>query len=143
MSLFGLGHRSSENVSLLTLVALNNNLGNDHNTGALDLRANHCIYLHSPTLTNYKVLGPAGSRSCLARIAVNSGYGSILTHQHSGHVLDYIPCGGVTLRTLSFDLRNANNEVVDMRGGHVSFSIIFSVSPFVYKKNAKVTCQLH
>ena len=70
MSLFGLGHRSSENVSLSTLIALNNNLGNDHNTGALDLRANHCVYLHSPTLTNYKVLGPAGSRSCIARIAI-------------------------------------------------------------------------
>ena len=98
MSLFGLGHRSSENMSLSTLLSLGNNLGNDHNTGALDLRANHCIYLHSPTLTNYKVLGPAGSRSCITCIAVNSGYGSILTHQHSGHVLDYIPCGGVTLQ---------------------------------------------
>ena len=71
------------------------------------------------------MLGPAGSRPCLARIAVNSGYGTILTHQHPGHMMDYIPCGGVTLRTLSFDLRNANNETVDMRGGHVSFSIIF------------------
>ena len=69
-----------------------------------------------------------GSRSCIARIAVNSGYGSILTNQHSGHVLDYISCGGVTLKTLSFELRNANNEVVDMRGGHVSFSIIFQFS---------------
>ena len=131
MSLFGLGHRSSENVSLSTLVALNNILGNDHNTGALDLRANHCIYLHSPTLTNHKVLGPEGSRSCIARIAVNSGYGSILTHQHSGHVLDLIPCGGVTLRTIDFDLRKANHQPVDMRGGHVSFSIVFSASPLV------------
>ena len=125
MSLFGLGPRSSENATLNELVILGNALGNTHYTGALDLRANHCIYLHSPTLTNYKVLGPAGSRSCIARVAVNSGYGSILTHQHSGHVLDYIPCGGVTLRTIDFDLRNANNQAVDMRGGHVSFSIIF------------------
>ena len=125
-----------------TLIALNNVLGNDHNTGALDLRANHCVYLHSPTLAHYKVLGPAGSRSCIARIAVNSGYGSILTHQHSGHVLDYIPCGGVTLRTLSFELRNANNEVVDMRGGHVSFSIIF-LFPLLCKTITKVKCQLH
>ena len=79
----------------------------------------------------------------MARIAVNSGHGSILTHQHSGHVLDYIPCGGVTLRTLSFELRNANNEVVDMRGGHVSFSIIFFSFPFGVKKITKVKCQSH
>ena len=112
---------------------LGNDLGNEHHAGTLDLRANHCIYLHSPTLTHYKVLGPAGSRSVIARVAVNSGYGSILTHQHSGHVLDYIPCGGVTLRTLSCELRNANNELVFMRGGHVSFSIMFSATPLVSK----------
>ena len=129
MSLLGLGPRSSENISLNDLLSLSNDLGNEHYTGALDLRANHCIYLHSPNLTNYKVLGPASSRSCIARVAVNSGYGSILTHQHSGHPLDYVPCGGVTLRTLLFEIRNANNEVVEMRGGHVSFSIIFHVSP--------------
>ena len=131
MSLLGLGLKSSQNTPLSTLLALGNVLGNEHYTGALDLRANHCIYLHSPTLTNYKVLGPAGSRSVIARVAVNSGYGSILTHQHSGHVLDYIPCGGVTLRTLQFDLRNASNELVDMRGGHVSFSIMFSATPLL------------
>ena len=131
MSLLGLGPKSSEHATLNDLISLGDALGNTHYTGALDLRAHHCIYLHSPTLTNYKVLGPAGSRSCLARVAVNSGYGSILTHQHSGHVLDYIPCGGVTLRTIDFDLRNANNQPVDMRGGHVSFSIIFSASPIV------------
>ena len=131
MSLLGLGPRSSENKTLSDLLSLGNDLGNTHYTGALDLRANHCIYLHSPTLTNYKVLGPAGSRSVIARIAVNSGYGTVLTHQHSGHVLDYIPCGGVTLRTLSFELRNANNEPVFMRGGHVSFSIMFSATPLV------------
>ena len=124
MSLLGLGPKSSENATLNELTNLGDSLGNVHYTGALDLRANHCIYLHSPTLTNYKVLGPAGSRSCLARVAVNSGYGSILTHQHAGHVLDYIPCDGATLRTIDFDRRNANNQPVDMRGGHVSSSVL-------------------
>ena len=131
MSYFGLGPRSDDNPSLDDLTSLGNDLGNTHFTSSLDLRPYHCVYLHSATLTNYKVLGPAGSRSCIARVPVNSGYGTILTHQHSGHVLDYIPCGGVTLRTLNFELRNANNERVNMRGGHVSFSIIFSSSPLV------------
>ena len=131
MSLLGFGPRSSENQLMPALLALGNSLGNYHYSGALDLRANHCIYLHSPTLTNYKVLGPASSRSCIARVAVNSAYGSILVHQHSGHPLDYIPCGGNTLKTLQFSLRNANNQPVDMRGGHVSFSIIFNAAPLV------------
>ena len=131
MSLLGLGPHSSENITLNDLLSLGNALGNTHFTSALDLRSKRCIYLHSPTLTNYKVIGPKGSRYCVARMAVTSGYGSILTHQHSGHPPDYIPCGGVTLRTLSFEVRNANNEVVEMRGGHISFSIIFNATPLV------------
>ena len=95
----------------------------------LDLRSVHTVYLHCPTLTNYKVIGPAGSRSIIARVAVDGLPGSILTHHHSGHVLDYIPCGGVTLQTLKFDVRNAHNEQVNMRGGHISFSIMFSAAP--------------
>ena len=70
---------------MLASIALGINLGKYHYSGALDLRANHCIYLHAPQLSNYKVLGPSGSRSVIARVAANSGYGSILTHQHSGH----------------------------------------------------------
>ena len=48
MSLLGLGPRSSENATYNDLISLGNSLGNTHSTGALDLRANHCIYLHSP-----------------------------------------------------------------------------------------------
>ena len=127
MPLLGLSPRNSEHATYNDLVSLGNALGNIKYTGALDMRANHCIYLRFPTLTNYKVSGPTGNRSCIARAAANRGYGTMLTHQHSGHVLGYIPCGGVALRTIVFDLRNAHNKPVDMRGGHVSFSIIFRI----------------
>ena len=53
-----------------------------------------------------------------------SGYGSILAKEHSGHMLDNIPCGVVCLGTLQFDLRDAHNEPVDLRGGHFNFSLI-------------------
>ena len=94
ISLLGPGPRSSENITLVELLSLGNDLGNTHLTGALDLRSNRCIYLHLPTLTNYNVLGPKGSLSCIARVAVNSGYGSSLTHQHSAHPLEYAPLWG-------------------------------------------------
>ena len=131
MPLLGLGPRSSQNASYADILALGDALGNTHSSGALDLRSVHTVYLHCPTLTNYKVLGPAGSRSIIARVAVDNIPGAILTHHHSGHVLDYIPCGGVTLQTLKFDVRNAQNEQINMRGGHISFSIIFSAAPLV------------
>ena len=98
-------------------------------TGAVDVRRTHSLCLHSPTLTNYTCLGPAGSRSILARVPVASGYGSILHQQHSGHILDYTPCGGVTLQTIRFELRNSDNEPVDLRGGHVSFTLLFAAAP--------------
>ena len=129
LPLIGLGPRSSQNASYADILALGDALGNAHSSAALDLRSVHTVYLHCPTLTNYKVLGPAGSRSIIARVAVDGLPGSILTHHHSGHVLDYIPCGGVTLQTLKFDVRNAQNEQINMRGGHISFSIMFSAAP--------------
>ena len=125
--LLGLGPRGSMNTSWEQLQLLAN-LGTTHFSGAVDTRRHHCIYLHSPTLTNFRVLGPSGSRSCIARVPVTSGYGSILTKEHSGHVLDHVPCGGACLRTLLFDLRDANNEPVDLRGGHVSFSLMFATT---------------
>ena len=89
----------------------------------------HCAST-APNLTNYKCVGPAGGRSILARVNVTSGYGSVLHQQHSGHILDYTPCGGVTLPTVRFfELRNADNEPVDLRGGHVSFTLLFAAAP--------------
>jgi len=131
MQLLGLGHRSSMNTSYTTLymATLQTSLLTEINTGAVDIRRTHSLCLHSPNLTNYKCIGPAGSRSILARVPVTSGYGSILHQQHSGHILDYTPCGGVTLQTIRFELRNADNEPVDLRGGHCSFTLLFATAP--------------
>ena len=142
--LLGLGPRGSMNISFDQLQLLTASLGTTHFSGAVDTRRHHCIYLHSPTLTNFRVWGPSGSRSCIARVPVTSGYGSILAKEHSGHVLDSIPCGGVCLRTLQFDLRDAQNEPVDLRGGHISFSLIFATTIFFVLKtiNKKDVCYI-
>ena len=131
MQLLGLGQRSSVNTSYATLylATLQASLLTSASTGAVDVRRTHSLCLHSSTLTNFKCLGPAGSRSILARVPVTSSYGSILHQQHSGHVLDYTPCGGVTLQTISFSLTNADNEPVNLRGGHISFCLLFAAAP--------------
>ena len=131
MQLLGLGRRSSRNTSYATLylATLQNFLLVSATTGAVDVRRTHSLCLHSPNLTNYKCIGPAGSRSILARVPVTSGYGNILHQQHSGHILDYTPCGGVTLQTIRFELRNTDNEPVDLRGGHCSFTLLFATAP--------------
>ena len=131
MAYLGLGKRSSQNINfagLTNMLALPSLLFLDH-SGAIDVRRTSAIYLHSSSLTNFRVLGPAGSRSILAKIPVNQHHGGVLVHQHSGHILDYIPCGGVTFQQLQFDLRDDNNRPVDLRGGHVSFTLLFHPSP--------------
>ena len=131
MQLIGLGRRSSLNTSYAALyqATLQDALLTTTITGAVDIRRTHSLCIHSPTLTNYKCVGPAGSRSILARLNVTSGYGSILHQQHSGHLLDYTPCGGVTLQTIRFELRNADNEPVGLRGGRISFTLLFAAAP--------------
>ena len=101
LPILGLGARSSHNAAYADIMALGNSLGNAHSLATLDLCSVHTVYVHGPMLTNYKVLGLAGSRSVIARIAVDGLAGSILTHHHSMHMLDFIPCGGATLQTLN------------------------------------------
>ena len=128
MQFVGGGRGSTRSISwasLQNMLAPSNLLLRYDQSGMVDVRRCHCVYLHSSTLTNYKCVGPAGSRTCLAKIPVTSGSGSVLTYSHSGNLLDNTPCGGVTLSTLEFDLRNAEGQPVDLRGGFVSFTLIF------------------
>ena len=131
MRYIGLGKASTVNILWPDLQTVLNQVGlyPEQFSGAIDVRKCHCIYLHSSNITNYKCLGPAGSRSILAKIPVNQGHGGVLVHQHSGHVLDYTPCGGITTQTLTFDLRSGDNEPIDLRGGFVSFTLRFAMAP--------------
>ena len=131
MQYIGLGRRSTKNLSWPALISViqSNGLFTLEHSGAIDVRRCASIYLHSTTLTNYKCLGPAGSRSILAKIPVNAGQGNVLVYQHSGHILDYTPCGGSTLQTINFDLRSGDNEPIDLRGGFVSFTLLFGLAP--------------
>ena len=60
--LLGLGPCGSMNSSFDQLQLLTASLGTTHFSGAVDTRRHHCIYIHSPTLTNVRVLGPNGNR---------------------------------------------------------------------------------
>ena len=102
-----------------------------NDTGHVDVRRRHRLYLHSQALANLRALGPGGSRTVLARVPVASAFGGLIAKQHSGHVLDFQPCGGRTLRTLDFSLRDSFNREVDLRGGHVSFELLFAPKPLV------------
>ncbi len=100
-------------------------------TGHLDIRNYHSLYLHSSSLTNYHSHGPLGVKSIISKINVTSQFGDMITKSHSGLVHDYVDCGSMTLRTLQFSLRDGNNREVDLRGGNLSFTLLFAEKPLI------------
>ena len=101
------------------------------NTGHIDVRHRHSLYLHSSTLGTYSHIGPLGSRTCLRRIPVTSSLFGDIVVSESTHHLDWIDVGGQSLRTLDFQLRDGRGKIVDLQGGAgMSFSLLFSEKPF-------------
>ena len=100
-----------------------------YTTNEVDVRNCHTLYLHSNALSNFSSIGPAGSRSVLARLAVTSLSGGVLYKQHSGNMHDAQDCSGKMLSVLDFSVRNSKNEIVDLHGGAISFEIVFAPLP--------------
>jgi hypothetical protein len=89
----------------------------------------HSIYLHSSSLGNYKSMGPRGERSCIRKVCVNCDWGEVII-DNLFHAQDFIECGGLNLKTLQFDIKDAEGQPVDLQSAHVSFSLLFSL---IYK----------
>ena len=98
-------------------------------TNEVDVRNIHTLYLHSNALSNFSAIGPAGSRSVIARLPVTGLSGSVLFKQHSGNMHDIIECSGKMLRVLDFSIRNSQNQIVDLHGGSLSFELVFAALP--------------
>ena len=56
----------------------------------VDLRAKHCLCLHSADIGKGTSLGPRGIKTCKAVIPVVSGYGQMTVFQGHGNPHDYI-----------------------------------------------------
>jgi hypothetical protein len=98
--------------------------------GSLDLRSVHTVYLTSPNFSNNDVLGPNGGlRNTIRKIMITEPAKSLQMVEHSGHGEDYISCGGMSLRTLRFVLRDSFGNAVSMNGGHCNFSLLFAERP--------------
>ena len=104
-------------------------LSTTQTTGVVDVRNVHVVYLHSNALSNFGTIGPAGSRTVLARLPVTNLNGSVLFKQHSGNSHDYTDCSGKMLRVLDFQIKNSSNELIDLHGGHCSFELVFAPIP--------------
>ncbi len=47
-------------------------------------------------------------------------------HEHSGSQYDYIDVGSTTLNMLTFELKDARGNFIDLRGGNWSMTLILA-----------------
>ena len=75
-------------------------------------------------------LGPRGETSIVRRIVIDKSFGQWV-HDLHGLMVDYVNCSGHQLNTLSFSLRDAYGNLVDLKGHNFSFSICLVEKTFL------------
>ena len=95
-----------------------------YTTGCVDLLPLHSVYLTSTKLSNYSNLGPGGQRNVIKKIVITSGFGDVNTNLDLWSD-DRVDVSGLSIKLLDFQLRDAFVNVIDLNGGHVSFSLCF------------------
>ena len=98
-----------------------------YETGVFDAMADyHVVYLHS-NLTNYRSSGPRkGDRDVIARIPVDSGYGSTTHWKPTGSPHEFFPVYGVSLKNIRFSLTDTRGIPLNLHGGNVSIELYFN-----------------
>jgi len=95
-----------------------------HTTGYVDLQPIKNIYIYSPNLGTFKTFGPMGEVSIIKKVPVSAGDNQMIFSNVSSSN-DYLDCSRQTLKTLQFELKDANGNTIPLHGSHVSFSIVF------------------
>ncbi len=99
----------------------------NHTNSFIDLRSTHTLFIHSPPFGNYScVAPPRGVRTAIAKVPCDVAYGGVLHYEHSGSSYDYIDLGSTTLKMLTFELKDARGNLVDLKGGHWSMTLVLA-----------------
>jgi hypothetical protein len=93
-------------------------------SGIVDLRRIHNVYISSANLSSFKTLGPRGESNIVKKVPVTTEYGfTIVDNIVVSH--DWIDVSKQLLKTLEFRLSDAYGRTIDLRGMPISFSLIF------------------
>ena len=131
LGLLGLGRRSSAGTSFSEFMALlaSSRMYITQDTGAIDVRRLHNVYVRSRALSNMNTIGPPDAQSLLCKIPVTNQPGDVLSRYHNGAVHDYIACGGRTLSSIDVFCTDYAGNMVDLRGGTLSLELLFCQMP--------------
>ena len=93
-------------------------------SGIVDLRRIHNVYISSANLSSFKTLGPRGESNIVKKVPVTTEYGfTIVDNIVVSH--DWIDVSKQLLKTLEFRLSDAYGRNIDLRGMSISFSLVF------------------
>ena len=92
-------------------------------SGIIDLRRIHNVYISSSNLSTFKTLGPRGESGIIKKCPVTTEYGFTLMDNVVSH--DWIDVSKQLLKTLEFILSDAYGKTIDLRGMPISLSLIF------------------
>ena len=132
MGLLGLGKRSSAGKSYDDFLAMlaTPQLLISQETGSIDIRRLHNVYIRSQALSSNTIIGPPQSQTLLCKIPVTQQPGDVLSRYHNGATHDYVACSGRTLNMLDFFVTDYDGNAIDMRGGTLSLELLFCNQPF-------------
>ena len=93
-------------------------------TAVLDLHTIRNVYMTSSSLCNYNIVSNFSNDVIIKKIPVKSIYGQMLYDSDSnGYV--YLDVSKRTLTRIDFKLLDSFGNVLDLRGNHWSFSLVF------------------
>ena len=94
-------------------------------SGLVDFHPIRNLYIHSPNLGSYSTLSLRGVRDIIKKVPINANYNE-LVFNNTMVSQDYLDCSRQTLSRLAFGLEDVYGNVVNLRGSHWRFSIIFA-----------------
>ena len=101
-------------------------VGGTEETGFINLRSIHNIYITSPNLGAFDTLGPRGEQNIIKKVPVSADWGNVIFDSVvSEH--DYIDVSKGYFKTIELVLRDVRGNVIDLNKAHWSLSIVFSM----------------
>ena len=95
-----------------------------YTTNFIDLVPFKSLYLHCNEISNYNQLTVAGNSSIVKKINVSVPYLGVINDNELSNV-DYIDVSSKILRRLNFRLSNHLNQVINLNGVDISFTLTF------------------
>ena len=94
-------------------------------SGPINLQPFKNIYIHALNLGNYNTIGPQNERTIVKSVKVTADYNHVIFDE-CVLINDYCDCSGQTVKTLYFQLKSTDGDIIPLENCNWSFSIIFS-----------------